>query len=600
VTRRLAVAALLVAVVGRVEAQTTGFVRGQVTDVLNGAPIAGAEVVVGDGPARARTDAEGRYLIRGVRPGVHELTARAVGFRSLTREGIVVSGGRIAVVDFAMRPEAIALPGVEVEAQRDQLLDPRQPQVIQHIGADELQRLPVTTLEEAVELQAGVVQGSFRGGRLGQDALVIDGLGVKNQLDPSSGRLGLRIPTAALEEAALVTNAFSAQYGQALSGVITTVTRDGGDRLEGRLTVESDRPLPDGWDMGMDRMTAAIGGPVLGGVRFFAALDAEARLDDDPVFAPAPEDPLDPRHERPWLLPHNAGERADVVGKLTVPLGANHVARILGVASESQRQLFDPVVKYAPDAGSAERLSGRFGLLHVRHSSFPGETTSLDADLRVGYFAKEQIRAPLLGPVDRRFGGATLAPFAFAGHDLARDRDTVGAIAAVPGVAWPRYADDSPWGVPAFFMTASPRGEVAWNRFREARVRLDLLVGPGLDTDIRFGGEYVRQRVETFTRLESYRSVPDGAPAPSASAFDPYQASGYIEFQQRASDLTLTLGLRADLFDARVESGGIRSGAQFAFGPRLAVSRPDRSPRPARRARRTSPRKRTGSCPHEA
>src|SRR5437762_12389567 len=47
---------------------------------------------------------------------------------------------------------------------------------------------PYTTLfRSAVALSAGAVGESYRGGRLGEQAFVLDGLGVKNQVDASTG-----------------------------------------------------------------------------------------------------------------------------------------------------------------------------------------------------------------------------------------------------------------------------------------------------------------------------------------------------------------------------------------------------------------------------
>ena len=79
-------------------------------------------------------------------------------------------------------------------------------------------------------------------GGWGEESFIIDGLGVKNQLDASTGSLGLRIPPDILTEASLVTNGFSARYGQALSGMINVVTKDGGKRWAGRAAYETDRP----------------------------------------------------------------------------------------------------------------------------------------------------------------------------------------------------------------------------------------------------------------------------------------------------------------------------------------------------------------------
>ncbi|MDH3457555.1 MAG: TonB-dependent receptor, partial [Gemmatimonadota bacterium] len=47
---------------------------------------------------------------------------------------------------------------------------------------------------------------------------------------------------------------------------------------------------------------------------------------------------------------------------------------------------------------------------------------------------------------------------------------------------------------------------------------------------------------------------------------------GYIELQQRTTDVTVTAGLRADAFDGRSRAGNGVSGMKLALGPRLAVS----------------------------
>jgi len=567
----LACCALLVPL-AHAHAQTGGLITGRVVDALNGTPISGAVVTV-DGTGRgAATDAQGRYAVRDVEPGVYRVTVRAVTFRPVSRDSVQVGFGRTVVLDFELAAEAVELPGVAVEASPDPLLDPRKPQAIQYITSQDLRTLPITTLQQAVEIQAGVVGGSFRGGRVGQEALVIDGLGFKNQLDASSGQFGVRIPTAAIEEASVVTNGFSALYGQALSGIVMADTKDGGDRLAGGVAYETDRPLPNGSDVGLDRLSLSLGGPVVGAVRFFVAAQADARVDDDPVNAPAPSDPLDARGAAPWLLPHASGEHYDALAKLTVPLGSQQVLRLLGVASNQQRQLFDPVMKYTPEAGSAERLRGRLLMLHLRHATAPTARTTVVADLRAGYFEKDAIRARLLEPPDPAFGGFTFSGWAYAGEAIATARDTVAAMQPIPGYPEPVLADNTPYGVPAFFATASPRGELLWNRFREGRVRADVLIGPGPYTDVRLGGEYVGQRVETFSRLEAYRAVEDSMPPPTAAQFQPFQASGYVELQHRTGDISVTVGLRADAFNGRAELEQGLSKTKVALGPRFAFT----------------------------
>jgi len=568
----LASAALCALLPATLAAQTGGVIAGQVTNAVNGEPVVGAEVEVGRGQHGAVTGAEGRYRVAEIRPGVYRVVVRAVGFKPVTRDSVVVSGGVAVVLNVQLAPEAVELPGLAVEAQPDRLLDPRIAATVQQVTAADLRQLPVTSIEQAIQLQAGVIEASFRGGRVGQEVLVLDGMAVKNQLDAATGPTGVAIPPVAVSEVTLVTNGFSAQYGQALSGMVMAVTRDGGDRLEGTLALETDRLMGGGSDYGFDRLVAALGGPVFGGVRFFAALDARGRLDHDPVNAPVPTDTLDPRSEQPWVLPNNAGERYDLFGKLTIPVGGRNTLRVQGALSDDQRQLFDPVVKYSPNGGPGQRVSGGLAMAHFQHVTSPARSKTAVFDLRFGYFDKEAIRAPLCSPPDFQFGAFTFSRWCFAGEDVASSRDTAAAMERLPGFRVPAYASETPWGVPGFFMTDSPRGELAWNRFREGRARLDVYWGPGADTDLRVGGEYVTQKVESFTRLEAYETVARGAPAPVTSEFSPFQASGYAEWVQRMRDVSFTAGLRVDAFNPRSAIDSLELETRVAVGPRVAAT----------------------------
>jgi TonB dependent receptor/Carboxypeptidase regulatory-like domain/TonB-dependent Receptor Plug Domain len=553
-------------------AQSEGAIRGTVRDARTGQGIARATIEMLPGGRRTAADTAGRYLLRLLRPGRYQLRVRAIGFAPVVRDTIEVRGGQTTVVDVLLQSEAIALEGIVVTAQPDPVLDPTIAATSSTITREDLRDLPVTTVEEAVALQPGVTGGSYRGGRVGEELYIVDGLGVKNQLDAAGGVLGIRVPPAALEEATVITNGFSARWGQALSGMVSIVTRDGPDHVEGALTYETDRPLGEGGDFGIDRAVVSVGGPVVGGVRFLAVLDAGARLDADPVLAPAPTDSLDPRFAYPWLLPHNAGERLDGFGKLTVPLGGQHTVRLSFAASAERRQLFDPAVKYDPAQRAGQDVEGRLALLHYQLGAPDGAGGDGALDLRVGLFEKEAIRSVLLEPPELRFGAFSFGDFALAGRGLAQARDSAAAEGPVLGFVSPVLTSSTPWGVPAYFATAPPRGELAWNRYREARFRLDGFLGRGPATDFRAGAEYVAQRVETFSRLEAYRFVSEGGPAARRSAFSPFSAAGYLEAQHRWDDLTITAGLRGDGFNARGAGTAALGETKFLVSPRLSVA----------------------------
>src|SRR3989454_304024 len=477
----------------------------------------------------------------GVRP--------AVTRRALLPPLLVLGAARLA----AQTGGAVAVPPVPVQARPGVVLDPLATATTQRISGAELRRLPVSSVDEGIALSAGSVGASYRGGRLGEQAFILDGLGMKNQLDASTGPLGGRLPPDILEEATLLTNGFSARYGHALSGLINVVTKDGGDRWRGRAAYETDRPAPDGWDYGLDRAGAEADGPLGRGIRLLAVLDATGRLDAAPVNAPAPLDARDPRRARPWLLPHNSGETYDAAGKLTVPIGSRETLRFFALRSLEQRLLYDPAFKYDDQFAPGVRVAGTLASAHWQHVAGPRAARPLLLDLRAGYFAREFLRGTLADPVQYRFGAFTGRSVHIAGESIAPARDTVAAPAPIPGLAPPDLAAHTPWGVPAFFLSDGSRGEVAWNRFRDLRAQLDADIGLGPSADLYFGGAVVDQRVQTFERVLGFLPVGDTVPPAVASDFSPRSAAAYTESQLRWSDLGVTLGLRYDQFDRSEE-----------------------------------------------
>ena len=545
-------------------AQTNGAIAGHVRQRQGNAPIAAAQVGMDD-RWLALTDSTGFYRIREARSGWHLVSVRAIGFETVRRDSVLVRAGQTTIVNFTVDVYTIDRP-VVIEAYADSILDPAQVATVQRIGGEELRRFPVTTLEEAVALSAGAVGESYRGGRLGQQAFVLDGLGVKNQLDASTGPLGVRIPPDILTEAALATNGFSARYGQAISGLINVVTKDGGDRWSGRTAYESDRPMWGAGDLGLDRAVVSVDGPLGKGAGLVAVLDAEGRLDADPVDAPAPSDARDPRHDHPGLLPHNSGERYDAAAKLRVPLGAAQTLRLFALRSVDQRLLYDPVYKYDTRWAPARRVSGNLLSAHLQRA-----TNAFTADIRAGYFTREFIRGTLTDQPPYRFGAITGRAFRFVGEDLARAQDSAGARTPIPGLDAPDFSYRSPWGVPAFFLGEASRGDLAWNSYRELRGQLDFSTG-GPTTDFYFGAELSRQRVRTFQRALGYLPVGDSVPPAAAANFSPTSAAAYAEGQLHGEDFVVTFGVRYDQFDPGRGVPGAVIGARRSVNPRLAFS----------------------------
>ncbi len=559
------------ALTSRLPAQGVGGLVGKVTDASDNHSIRGVEVRLDGNRFQTVTDSGGEWRLRSVPAGVHSLAFTLPGYHPSRRDQIVVRAGELTRVDARLAPVAVKLSELVAVGVQDPVLDPMATASEQRITQEDLRRLPVSTLEDAISMQAGVVGGSYRGGRIGQQAFVLDGFGVKNQLDASTGSIGIHLPTDMITEASLITNGFSARYGQAISGLITVTTRDGGEAWHGRTAYETDRPLSGKADLGLDRLILSADGPLLGRTTFVGVIDLSAQLDADPTNAPAPTDPRDPRFSTPAPLPHNSGEVWTGGGKLTMPIGDRVVGRVFGLLSRDQRYLFDQQYKYDPNFGPGSRTDGtlvtsQVQLLPNQHSNHP-----FLGDLRVGWFDRSFVRGAVAAP-DYAFGAFTGHGLTIQGEALAKAQDTISTRSPVGGFVPPQFSSNSPWGVPAFFRGGASHGEISWNRFTEWRTQLDMSWSAAPNVDLYFGGMNAAQDVKTFQRVLAFLPVGDTVPHPTASAFAPSISAAYGEAQIRASDLAITAGLRYDAFSPGGDLHNSTLGARSSLNPRIGVS----------------------------
>ncbi|PKM97696.1 MAG: hypothetical protein CVU79_07095 [Elusimicrobia bacterium HGW-Elusimicrobia-3] len=273
----------------------------------------------------------------------------------------------------------------------------------------------------------------------------------------------------------MVTNGFSARFGQAVSGLVSVTTRDGGDSWRGRIAYETDRPMTGVADLGLDRFVFQADGPLGRGITAVGIVDLSARIDFDPVNAPKPEDPRDPRATTSRPLPHNSGETWTAGGKVTIPLSQRLTGRLFGLATTEQRYLYDQRYKYEPEFAPGQRTDALLLTSHLQLLPAPTSRRPIIGDLRFGYFEREFVRGDVEAP-DFTFGAFTGRPLDIRGQELARSQDTVAAREAQPGFNTPTFSDRTPWGVPGFFLGGASQGEISWNRFRELRTQLDMSV----------------------------------------------------------------------------------------------------------------------------
>lgn len=220
-------------------AQTTGKIAGRVVDD-NGEPLIGANITIVGTTRGTAADFEGYYSIINVRAGTYTLKISYVGYQSKIIENVEVNADRTTNIDAVLVPEAIEGDEVVITAQRP-IIEVNLTSSVSTIQTDEIERLPVQNLDEIVNLQAGVVDGHFRGGRLGEVQYQVDGVSVNNPYDNSST---LQLDRSILSEVQVISGTFDAKYGQAMSGVVNAVLKTGTENFQWSAEVYGGDFLP--------------------------------------------------------------------------------------------------------------------------------------------------------------------------------------------------------------------------------------------------------------------------------------------------------------------------------------------------------------------
>src|SRR2546430_15026852 len=104
--------ALLCACERAAPAQTTGTIRGKVTDATTGRPVDGAQLYVAGTDLGTLSNADGQYQFS-VRAGTVELRSRRVGYATATQQ-VTVTPGEVTEADFSLKQAAIGLDVVVV------------------------------------------------------------------------------------------------------------------------------------------------------------------------------------------------------------------------------------------------------------------------------------------------------------------------------------------------------------------------------------------------------------------------------------------------------------------------------------------------------
>jgi len=264
---------------------------GQIVGVVldpTGAVIPGATVNVRHvqtGTDRVITANEvGQYRALNLRPGAYEITVEASGFGTIRRDGINLTVGQTATVDFSLQVAAAA--EVVTVTEDAPITEPDRTAYTALVSEESIENLPISgrrftdyqLLSPTVQPDGPFGLVSYRGLSGLYNNNMVDGAD-NNQAFFSEARGRTRTPytnsQAAIKEFEVGLSNYSAEFGRAAGGTINAVTKSGGNNLHGEAfyfirddSMNAENPFnkAQGLSQVKDRrqqLGFAIGGPLV-------------------------------------------------------------------------------------------------------------------------------------------------------------------------------------------------------------------------------------------------------------------------------------------------------------------------------------------------
>jgi len=561
-------------------AGTTGKVSGRVVDRA-GQPLAGANVAIPAARLGGFTDEQGYFNILNVEPGTYELRANMIGRRPVSITQVEVSADRTTRIDLTLEEEALQLKGVEIVARRP-IIESDLTSTRFVVRSEDIARLPVQDLQEVVNLQAGVVDGHFRGGRTGEVQYQVSGVPVNNLYDNSAG---IKLDRSVLQEVQVISGTFDPEYGQALSGVVNSVLKSGGDRLEWNAELYTGdfvfpshgaRPAEDLFrPLSLYQLQGSVSGPTgLDATTFL--LSARRYVSDDYFRGVQRFLPTD-RNEEIDLASPDSAKVMSGDGE-SVPLKYSH--EWSGVAKVSNRSLANVTVSYEALFNWIDSRRGGFEW-RFNPEGMPKQRTvnlvhGIDWTHRPSpkTFYNLSVRQNLVDYRDWVYEDLFDPRYDAAGRTRRFDSYELGA--SVQGVDFTRFEQT----------TRAIVGKGAWTS-QMHRYHLVKVGGEIQYPDVRFGspgtivnlgqalGRYVDQPPD-YLNVAEHR---------------PVLAAAYAQDQVEWRDLTMRGGVRMEYFDSRAriptdlqnpanaiqgapQTFYVRPHRKVSFAPRLGISYP--------------------------
>ncbi|MGE5401670.1 MAG: TonB-dependent receptor plug domain-containing protein, partial [Ignavibacteriales bacterium] len=328
------------------------------------------------------TDANGYYVLLNIPPGSYTLIASMTGYQAVKVQGVEVTADKTTTIDLSME-EISAMLGQEVviTAERPVIKKDLTSSELS-VGSEEIKNLPVENLTDVLQLKAGVVADAngkihIRGGRTSEVGYLIDGIPVT---DNYAGNQASSVDVQVMEEVKVISGVFNAEYGQAMSGIVDIITKQGSDKFQGNLNVSSGDYLTNATNifLGLDKrrplnindIKANLSGPIdMFGQRASYYLAFRRYQNDGWIYGQRRFNPKDSSFQKAnifyinatgdnKLIPLNSYINYNFQGKLSFNIFDPLKFADLFLVDNSEQQNYDHLYKYDPDGLPRDYTTG--------------------------------------------------------------------------------------------------------------------------------------------------------------------------------------------------------------------------------------------------
>ena len=218
---------LFISISTMIFAGTSGKIAGVITDSDSGEPLPGVNVYLNETSIGSATDIDGFYSMLNVPPGNYTLKIDYIGYTSYEITNVKVQIDLTTRIDVKLNSEVLEGETIIVVADRPVIeRDVSNSQL--NIDSKTIETMPLATVSDVLTLQAGIESGTsgiiVRGGGANQTVYMIDGL-VQN--DERSHYPVSVVSLNSVNEIQIQTGGFNAEYGQARSGIVNIITKEG-------------------------------------------------------------------------------------------------------------------------------------------------------------------------------------------------------------------------------------------------------------------------------------------------------------------------------------------------------------------------------------